>query len=175
MADLWYIKTRYAGSGMVEVHSATAASGYKSGISVSTRFTADDVTKGVFTIGSRPDTPPAPPTASTGDLIIAKARSYMGTPYVWGGTSHAGIDCSGLTMRAYEAVGINLPHQSQKQGALGRAITKAQARPGDLVWWRSPQHVAIWLGNNRIVEAVPNPGVKEGGIWGSPAGFRAIF
>jgi cell wall-associated NlpC family hydrolase len=106
-----------------------------------------------------------------GAQVVAAAASYNGTPYVYAGTSYDGIDCSGLTMRAYQAVGINLPHQSESQRARGHQISRDQAVPGDLMWW--PGHVAIYVGPGIMIDA-PVPGMTVGyhSIWGSPEYIR---
>jgi len=78
---------------------------------------------------------------------------------VWGAAGPYAYDCSGLTMRAYQQVGISLPHYAQSQFYSGRQIAVADLQPGDLVFYYSPiHHVGIYIGGGMIVNA-ENPGV----------------
>lgn len=89
---------------------------------------------------------------SRGSKILATARSKLGKPYVWGAASDdVGYDCSGLVQVAYAAAGIELPHSAATQCTAGSRVSQDQAQPGDLVCWDG--HVAIYAGNNMIVEA----------------------
>ena len=94
--------------------------------------------------------------SASGAIAFAMAR--LGAPYVWGG-SGPGYDCSGLTSSAYRSQGIFLTHQSSVQYGQGWRVPVGSAIPGDLVFWSSNgsqsgiYHVAIYLGNNQIVEA----------------------
>ena len=89
--------------------------------------------------------------------VVGAALSYLGVPYVFGGASRAGIDCSGLIMDAYATIGVGLAHGVVEQDAAGHEITEAQARPGDLVVFDNDDHVAMYLGDGEIV-AAPAPG-----------------
>jgi cell wall-associated NlpC family hydrolase len=83
--------------------------------------------------------------------VIAYARSQVGARYVRGGEGPGGFDCSGFTKRAYAQAGIRLPHSSGAQAARARRISRAQARPGDLVVGRG--HVGIYMGRGMMIDA----------------------
>ena len=94
------------------------------------------------------------PDAAAG--AIAWAKSKLGAQYVWAGEG-PGYDCSGLVTMAYRSQGIYLTHWSQAQYSEGTRVPVSQAQPGDLIFWNwdggNIDHVAIYLGNNQIIEA----------------------
>lgn len=83
---------------------------------------------------------------------VAVAESLLGTPYLWGGNSRQGVDCSGLVQLALHAAGVQCPGDSDLQLALGQALTEDNAlRRGDLVFWAG--HVAMVVDSNRVIHA----------------------
>ena len=97
---------------------------------------------------------------SKGEQIANKAKQYVGVPYVWGGTSPSGFDCSGLVQYVYNQCGISIPRTSQQQSTQGYEVSMSNLQPGDLLFWGSygnAYHVAIYLGNNQYIHA-PQPG-----------------
>jgi len=85
---------------------------------------------------------------------IKYALAQIGDKYVFGASGLTYWDCSGLTMRAYKAAGVSLPHSSRAQYRYGKAIPRNQLQPGDLVFFGKPiSHVAIYLGPNRMLHA----------------------
>lgn len=89
---------------------------------------------------------------------VAAARSAVGRPYVWGAAGPASFDCSGLTQWAYGRAGTAIPRTSQGQRSAGRQVPLSQARPGDLVIYRSDaSHVGMYVGDGKVVHA-PHPG-----------------
>ncbi len=99
--------------------------------------------------------------------VVAFAESFVGkVPYVWGGASPAGFDCSGFTMYCWSHFGVSLPHNAAAQQAMCAAVSNPQ--PGDLVFFGSPAyHVGIYIGGNSMVNA-PHTGVMVS--YGSVAG-----
>ena len=93
---------------------------------------------------------------------------YTGVPYVWGGNTPRGFDCSGFTRYVYAQVGIHLPRTASAQAAVGKAIPRSQARPGDILYW-SHGHVGIYVGGGKMIDASkPGTRIHVRGIWGSP-------
>ncbi|MBL3668705.1 C40 family peptidase [Streptomyces sp. M2CJ-2] len=89
---------------------------------------------------------------------VAAAGSALGSPYVWGANGPSGFDCSGLMQWSYAQAGVALPRTSQAQRHAGRQVPLSQARPGDLVLYRSDaSHVGMYAGNGQVIHA-PYPG-----------------
>lgn len=91
--------------------------------------------------------------SSKGQAVANYARRFVGNPYKWGGTSLTrGADCSGFVMSVYRHFGKKLPHSSYSLRSVGRKVgSLSKARPGDIICYSG--HVAIYLGNNKIVHA----------------------
>ncbi len=98
---------------------------------------------------------PAPPPDSRANIAIRAAESYRGVPYVWGGASRRGVDCSGLIMLAYDAAGIYLPHYSGSQYEDTVRVPLIDIEPGDLLFYGydGDQHVAMYIGHGYMIEA----------------------
>ncbi|WP_158578908.1 C40 family peptidase [Spongiactinospora rosea] len=91
--------------------------------------------------------------------VLAYAHAQLGKPYIWGAEGPAAFDCSGLTMRAYQAAGLNIPRVAADQWRYGPPVPRGQEKPGDLVFFRmyrgEPQHVGLVIGNRQMIHA-PN-------------------
>lgn len=132
------------------------------------------------------DTPAGPGSSSAAQTAIDAAVRYLGTPYAWGGGGRngpgpglapdegvIGFDCSGLTQYAYAQAGISIPRNSRAQYAALPKVSADDLQPGDLVFWASNPgnpatiyHVAIYLGNGRIVQALESGDVvKVSNMW----------
>ena len=100
------------------------------------------------------------PLASDATAILDSARSFIGAPYLWGGTSGFGFDCSGLVHLVLKAHGVVVPRDSDPQSRAGAAVSRASLQPGDLVFFSSAgvaYHVAIYAGSGRVIDS-PSPG-----------------
>lgn len=129
------------------------------------------------THGSEQQTPhiqtkPAPKSRTTGlrgitanrYSIISTARAAVGIPYVWGGLSPKGFDCSGLVVYSYSQIGIHVPRTARAQLKASKPVSRQNIRPGDLVFFeisrrRGSIHVGIYVGGGRFVHA-PGRGRK---------------
>lgn len=110
------------------------------------------------------------PDGLIGESLVEYASSYIGNPYIWGGTSLTdGADCSGFVQSIYQQYGIELPRVAEDQAMAGTAISLDYAEPGDLVFYRDENgyiyHVAIYAGEGKTVEAYsPTEGIISGTV-----------
>ena len=120
-------------------------------------------------------------TAET--AVVAAATTYLGVPYLWGGTDPArGLDCSGFTQRVFADVGITLPRTSSQQATAGTAVAGlADARPGDLVFFDNSSsragidHVGLYLGNGKMIAAPQEGDVVKVQDVGTPSVIRRVL
>jgi peptidoglycan DL-endopeptidase CwlO len=117
---------------------------------------------------------PAPPSSTLGGQAVAIAEQYLGVPYVWGGASPSGFDCSGLMMYVYAQLGVSLPHNAAMQYAALPHVPTSDLEPGDLVFFYGFGHVGMYIGGGMMIHA-PHTGTvvqissvaDEGGIAGA--------
>ena len=98
--------------------------------------------------------PPPPPKEPTlAERAVSLARTQLGVPYVYGGASPGGFDCSGLVMWVYGRLGVPLPHNAAALYSVGRPIPTSDMKPGDLVFFHGLGHVGIYIGHGRMIHA----------------------
>ncbi|MDR2401542.1 MAG: C40 family peptidase [Deferribacteraceae bacterium] len=98
------------------------------------------------------------------DAIVKSANSYIGVPYIWGGSSRRGVDCSGLAQAVYSLNGLSIPRSSREQYSRGASISRSSLKPGDLVFFatsggKTVSHVGVYVGNNQFIHA-PSKGKR---------------
>jgi cell wall-associated NlpC family hydrolase len=93
----------------------------------------------------------APPNVHGG--VVGIAMRYLGVPYVWGGASPRGFDCSGLVMYVFAQIGVSLPHSSYAQFGMGTPVSMSELQPGDLVFFAGASHVGIYIGGGQFIHA----------------------
>ena len=120
--------------------------------------------------------------ASRRSKIVNYALQFVGNPYVWGGTSLTkGADCSGFTMKVMQQFGVSLPHYSGSQAKMGKKVTSATMRPGDLIFYANSggtiNHVAMYIGNGQIVHAASRRSGIKISTWNyrTPVAIRNVL
>ena len=112
----------------------------------------------------------------TGQDIVADAKKYLGVPYVFGGTTAAGMDCSGLVQTVLKDLGISSPRLVSGEATLGTAVPSlADAQPGDLIVLKNNEHIVIYAGDGKVIHA-PDVGrtVSEVPNWLTDADIETI-
>ena len=163
-------------SSETETTSTTAAETTTTTVEATTTTTAAETTT------TQEITTPSNNSTPLRDSIVNYALGWVGQcNYVYGGTDLSiggSVDCSGFTMQVYSRVaGVSLPHHSMSQMNCGSAITYDQLRPGDLVFYNNPNHVAIYIGNGAIVHAgSPETGINVTSVFfKTPIGYRTYL
>jgi cell wall-associated NlpC family hydrolase len=113
------------------------------------------------------------PQSVSGNAVLEIAARYVGTPYLSGGTTPDGFDCSGFVSYVYAQLGIDLPRTSSGIKAAGTIISASEAQPGDLIW--SPGHISIYAGGDQQIDS-PRPGktIQFRSIWQSSPVFIRV-
>ena len=104
------------------------------------------------------ETPADTPAATvSGSEIVSLAQQYLGVPYVYGGSSSSGFDCSGFTMYVFSQLGVKLPHGATSQLSYGASVSRSELQPGDLVFFQDygavASHVGIYIGGDQFIHA----------------------
>jgi cell wall-associated NlpC family hydrolase len=114
--------------------------------------------------------PETAPASGRAGAAVQFALGQVGDAYVYGAAGPDAYDCSGLTMAAWAAAGVGLPHSSSAQYSSGPQVAASALQPGDLVFYYSPiSHVGMYIGNGQIVHAAnPSTGVQVAGLYSMP-------
>ena len=119
------------------------------------RYANQPITGNPSVVGVAATTPEgstvAPPSIHGG--VVGIAMRYLGVPYVWGGSTPSGFDCSGFVMYVFAQIGVSLPHSSYVQYGMGVPVSMSQLQPGDLVFFAGASHVGIYIGGGQFIHA----------------------
>ena len=156
--------------------SSTASTAASSSTSGTTATSFDDALAALGLSGTGVPTT----SGATGQSLVAAAEKYIGTPYVWGGEalSEGGLDCSGLVQRSLADLGVTgIPRTAREQMTLGTAVPNLdQALPGDLLVFNGGSHIAIYVGDGKMIDA-PKPGkhVSVRDVYETPSAIRRVL
>jgi cell wall-associated NlpC family hydrolase len=150
------------------VAAAAVPASHRSAAASPTRTPTPTPTRASAPAARRPAA--AVPASGRAAAAVRYAMAQIGDAYVFGAAGPSAWDCSGLTMMAWRAAGVSLPHSSSAQMGSGRRVSQSQLQPGDLVFYYSPvSHVGMYIGNGQIVNAEnPSVGVKITGVNSMP-------
>ena len=130
--------------------AASAAGATAAATPAATRAPATSVDAGAGTLATG--------SGATGADVVADAKKYLGVPYVFGGETTAGMDCSGLVQTVFKDLGVTMPRVVPDQADMGVAVPSlAQAQPGDLIIPKGEGHIVIYVGDGKVLHA-PRPG-----------------
>lgn len=107
--------------------------------------------------------------------MLNEANNYLGVPYVFGGTTPSGFDCSGYVQYVFDKMGVSMPRLADEQYNMGYSVSRANLQPGDLVFFETyepgPSHSGIYIGNGQFISATSSRGVAvadlDTGYWGA--------
>jgi cell wall-associated NlpC family hydrolase len=156
--DMQAIQTRLAQLGLVSTASAkpasaTSASSFASALDGASAAPAVSTSSVASADGGL-----VSPNGVTGDDVVNAALQYKGVPYVLGGESKSGIDCSGLVQASFSKLGVTMPRLVHEQKVLGEKVDSLKdAKPGDLIVLNGGDHIAVYMGNDTVIHA-PYPG-----------------
>lgn len=102
---------------------------------------------------SPPPAPAPPPPAAKYTGVVGTAMQFLGTPYVWGGSSPSGFDCSGFVMYVYAKHGVSLPHHAATQYNYGAPVSRGELQPGDIVYFNGLGHNGIYIGGGQFIHS----------------------
>ncbi len=144
------------------VKSATSTVKKKTAARTSTS-TRTSTSRGSTSTAARATAYSTPAASSKASAVIATAKNYMGVPYVWGGESPRGFDCSGFTQYVLKKNGISIPRVTSDQYDTGKSVSKSNLKVGDLVFFTTykagPSHVGFYIGSGKFIHASSSKGV----------------
>lgn len=119
------------------------------------------------------------------DQLISNAKTHLGSPYLFGGTSQEGFDCSGFSQEVFKQTGIEIPRTTGEQFEMGIAVKKEDLQKGDLIFFetirKGPSHLGIYIGDNKFIHSSSSKGVSISKLddpyyWGPRyLGARRVF
>lgn len=168
-----------AGASALATTSTTAAVQALTGTTGSTSTSSSDFAAQLAALSGTGAVSSATTATSgpTGDDLVAEARKYVGVPYVWGGSTAQGLDCSGLVKLSLSALGVDMPRVAREQMTQGTPVASlAEAQPGDLLVFDGGSHIGIYLCEGRMIDA-PKPGdrVRERDVYETPTAIRRVL
>ncbi|MFF1830114.1 C40 family peptidase [Paenarthrobacter sp. NPDC058040] len=170
------------GASSSSVGAASFASALNTAMGTSATAGTSDVASLLSAVGSTTAVAASPAASSTvggatGDAVVAAAKKYIGVPYVWGGTNPAtGMDCSGFVQRVFKDLGVELPRVVSDQMQNGTPVASlAEAKPGDLLVSYGGEHISIYLGNGKAIDApVPGQTIQIRDAWEKYSNLTSI-